>query len=407
VSLELQGISGERCPPPWGGLFHASVAAAVTPLDHVLAGMAAAGFGVEALCLYLGLERHALYERVAALGLGKPCERPIRRHGGKRAWTDGDVRFLISLWVEGVHARSIAERLGRSRGGVWAKARRLGLPARKREYLFYKSFVPHEPAPSKTGDGNSTCCGDVSIPTARASCGAEGPAASPPLQPAPSSPAAPRRRSAVISASLPVSCFAPAPGAAVYETGVPVTRNGVATSQADVPEEHGGGHSKSALLHGEGPVAETGEGRPTPVILPDCLGIGEAKGPAKGGKRGNHKAAHYLTDGEKREVERRGFAGQHSKAIARDMGLTFGQVASHLSCAGVKRDRSKLVDTYEYDEARADANIKALGYEEKNCNGLVKRRFWVKRRSGIAFCPVWWRARYEKKRNDARYGEGC
>jgi hypothetical protein len=123
--------------PSWPDAFHKTVAAALAPLDVVLTGMIGAGLGIEALALYLGGARVDLLERVAALGLEIPHDRPMRRAGGKNPWAPEDVRRLVALWIDGVQVRSIAEALGRSRGGIYAKRRRIGLPPRSRASLRY------------------------------------------------------------------------------------------------------------------------------------------------------------------------------------------------------------------------------------------------------------------------------
>jgi DNA-binding CsgD family transcriptional regulator len=119
----------------WTDLFLVPVAAALSPLDHVLVGMVAAGLGVEALCLYLGLSRDALFMRIVALDLRTPHDRPLRKPSGKTPWTGSDVHQLIAWWVEGLTGVAIAEQLGRSPGAVYSKARRLGLPRRQRKLL--------------------------------------------------------------------------------------------------------------------------------------------------------------------------------------------------------------------------------------------------------------------------------
>ena len=119
----------------WTDLFLVPVAAALSPLDHVLVGMAAAGLGVEALCLYLGLSRDALFMRIVALDLRTPHDRPLRKPSGKTPWTVSDVQQLISCWIEGLTGVAIAAQLGRSPGAVYSKARRLGLPKRQRKLL--------------------------------------------------------------------------------------------------------------------------------------------------------------------------------------------------------------------------------------------------------------------------------
>ena len=84
-----------------------SVAAAATvvagggiPFDAVLAGMVAAGQGIEAICLYLDLSRAALDDHLVRLGLRTPHDRP-RRKLGPRGWSEIDTRRLIAWRVCG------------------------------------------------------------------------------------------------------------------------------------------------------------------------------------------------------------------------------------------------------------------------------------------------------------------
>jgi hypothetical protein len=103
-------------------------------LDALLRGMAAAGQGSQAICLYLGLARIALEDHLAVLGVPTPHDRPPRS-GGKRPWSLPDTIRLIAWRMAGVHPESIARRLGRSVGSIRSKCRRLGIPAPSRKAL--------------------------------------------------------------------------------------------------------------------------------------------------------------------------------------------------------------------------------------------------------------------------------
>src|SRR6516162_8665095 len=96
--------------------------------------MVAAGQGIHAICLYLGLTRAVLDEHLVRLGLRTPHERPLRRPG-PRGWSVLDTIRLIAWRVAGIHPEAIAQRLGRSANAVRAKARRLGLPRPDRKAL--------------------------------------------------------------------------------------------------------------------------------------------------------------------------------------------------------------------------------------------------------------------------------
>ena len=140
MSLNFDSAHFQTSFPTWAGVFRVAVAAAVAPVDYVLAGMVAAGLGAEAISLYLGLARTALFERLVELGLPAPHDRPLRRAGGRNSWSTEDVQQLIAWWVAGIHVRSIAVGLGRSRSAIYAKRRRIGLPDRERKRLVYRSL---------------------------------------------------------------------------------------------------------------------------------------------------------------------------------------------------------------------------------------------------------------------------
>jgi hypothetical protein len=112
----------------------AAAAAAGFPLDAVLAGMVAAGQGIHAICLYLGLTRPALDDHLVRLGLRTPHERALRKPG-PRGWSVLDTIRLIAWRLAGIHPDTIALRLGRSANAVRAKARRLGIPRPDRKAL--------------------------------------------------------------------------------------------------------------------------------------------------------------------------------------------------------------------------------------------------------------------------------
>jgi len=124
-------ISGSGLLLTWAA---AATAAVGFPFDPVLAGMIAAGQGIHAICLYLGLTRPALDEHLVRLGLRTPHERPLRKPG-PRGWSVLDTIRLIAWRVAGIHPETIAQRLGRSANAVRAKARRLGLPRPDRRAL--------------------------------------------------------------------------------------------------------------------------------------------------------------------------------------------------------------------------------------------------------------------------------
>jgi hypothetical protein len=119
------------------------------PLDPLLAGMVAAGQGLRAICLYLGLAESALDRHLARLGLPRPHDRPLRKPG-PRGWSVADTIRLIFWRVRGVHPETIGQRLDRSPNAVRAKARRLGIPRPDRKSL-------HRAEPAKLADPLARC----------------------------------------------------------------------------------------------------------------------------------------------------------------------------------------------------------------------------------------------------------
>ena len=71
-------VEQQKTPMLAAGLLPAAAAAVVFPFDRVLAGMAAAGHGLQAICLYLGLTPTVLLEHFVRLGLATPHDRPLR-----------------------------------------------------------------------------------------------------------------------------------------------------------------------------------------------------------------------------------------------------------------------------------------------------------------------------------------
>jgi hypothetical protein len=109
---------------------------------QLLTGMLAQGHGIDALCLFLAITRDVLLDLVVQFDLPGPHERPYRRAGGARAWGPADYAVLLSGWLGNWRTGCIAEQIGRSRGSIWAKSRRLGLPKRDRRSLFWPESLP-------------------------------------------------------------------------------------------------------------------------------------------------------------------------------------------------------------------------------------------------------------------------
>ena len=127
IHRENTPSSGASCLPPL-------IKAAICRYDAVLIGMVAAGLGLAAISSFLGLSGAALHYNLVRLGLKEPHSRPVRK-GGRKAWSTLDVMRLIAYRVACVHPATIAAKLDRSVSGVYAKLRRLGVPAPPRATL--------------------------------------------------------------------------------------------------------------------------------------------------------------------------------------------------------------------------------------------------------------------------------
>ena len=119
----------------------------------LVAGMISHGLGVEAICFILTLAREVLLDLVVDQGLPTPHSRPMRAGTGPRAWRQADYALLVMGWLQNWQAAGIAETIGRSKGSVWAKARRLGFPRRDRRGLIWPTDVPR-PGTLQTWSGD-------------------------------------------------------------------------------------------------------------------------------------------------------------------------------------------------------------------------------------------------------------
>ena len=316
----LQGVSSSALRQHWAVLFVVPLAVALSPIDHVLAGMVAAGQGIEAICLYLGLAREALFERIVALGLATPHDRAMRRPGGKRPWQASEVHELIRLWLQGIRVVCIAEQIGRTPGAVSSKARRLGLPKRDRK-LLVRLDPPHRLAVQSGGEIAHPLKAkpEVAVPQAA------GRAAEP----------------VAFRASSPV--VARSPG-----------NSNPAARQHELP-----------LLVPAQPVREVGV-----APAPKC--------------RKGHKVPEFKWTPEiDLELSMRGWALQHYKAIFRDMkhyGIgSASAIVCRLSRLQVPRKGEVLVDGF--DEAVARERIARKDWVLRFCP-IKKRGFWSPRVNG-------------------------
>ena len=129
-----RNIDSEDTPRSGPSCLAPLIKAAVCRYDAVLIGMVAAGLGLEAICSFLGLSGVTLQHNLVRLGLKRPRSRPVRK-GGRKAWSTLDITRLIAYRVACVHPATIAGKLDRSVSGVYAKLRRLGVPAPPRAML--------------------------------------------------------------------------------------------------------------------------------------------------------------------------------------------------------------------------------------------------------------------------------
>ena len=132
-----------------GTLQEVSTAPKGVEFTSLIAGMISHGLGIEAICFILTLAREALLDLVVDQGLPTPHDRPMRAGSGARAWRQADYALLVTGWLQNWQAAGIAETIGRSKGSVWAKARRLGFQRRSRRGLIWPVDLPH-PAPQET-----------------------------------------------------------------------------------------------------------------------------------------------------------------------------------------------------------------------------------------------------------------
>ena len=109
---------------------------------QLLTGMIGQGHGIEAICLFLTLTRDALLDLVLLLDLPRPHGSAYRHSGGTRAWSALEYPTLLLGWMANWPTLCIAERTGRTRGSIWAKTKRMGLPRRDRKALVWPEHTP-------------------------------------------------------------------------------------------------------------------------------------------------------------------------------------------------------------------------------------------------------------------------
>jgi len=382
---------GEQSNPVWDGLFRVTVSAAVTPFDHVLAGMIEAGLGITALCLYLECARIGLFERVTRLGLQTPSDRPLRRGGGRNPWATEDVQRFIRWWMAGVQVRSIAEGLGRSPGAIYGKRRRLGLPQRDRRQLTYRSVeellrglasetvASPEELPGE-GGGEHSVNWDAAAATQTASevintVGAAR-AAEPPFS------------FEAEAASSPL-----ASGAAVLAgTADHSERRGIAALPASVPDELSVDEADLIVdfsrAKGNWRIPEL---KPTPQIAKKVVAVEDPSAPGR--KSQPHVGPSIKwTAARDENLTARAFAMQSVAGIARDLDLRPGQISCRMRTLGLGEARRFLRRSVGlrylavYDPKAPTANISLSRYYLRECC-VTRTMFWAQRGSGQTMRP--------------------
>ena len=271
--------------------------------------------------------------------------------GGKNPWSAEDVRLLIALWTDGAHVLSIAEALGRTRGAIYSKRRRLGLPSRDRK-----------PRPRLSIDESCAAAlawhGEI--------------ARDPDLFSGEHQSAQPFE-----TPRVPTSSYR-----------APSARRAMRDQTGDLWENSAAVGVTTAVPVDAVEVLEAlREGFETPASLwPDFgeLSVWDAPPlPGNAPKKSRRISIRKLSADQKTEIEHRGLAGQRPKAIARDMGVTDCQVTSRLwrSEVAVLRQEFGVILVDSYDPAVAAENIKNWR--------LAKRPAWThggdKPRE-----PYWW-----------------
>jgi hypothetical protein len=397
------------------GLFLVPLAAARSPLDYVLAGMVAAGQGIEALCLYVGLARTVLLDRIVALDLPTPHDRPLRRPCGKHPWLAGDVQELTRLWVAGVRVVCIANLLRRSPGAIWSKARRTGLPKRDRTKQIWL-----EPSSWPVGIVEPAPVVPAACEAPVADMAATVPTTAPvhAFASAPTTPA-PEKNGAIASPALALGSVAAAEGRPIAAPQTTIIEPDVAeraTCEATVADI-------AATVRDAAPVVASPSLQTASVserneaTAPRVLPLGSvvvAEGEPIVAQRGPARVADAATGvGRRRKQSRPGqitwfreadeivglrwWADQHAKDIAREMS---DQCNMELTASAVSSrcHRLQLPPRYgntlvkHFDPSVAERNIKASGYVSRFCPGK-KRIFWTKPRWGQRFCDEYKRSK--------------
>lgn len=370
----------------WTGSVQGELANSKLWFDRLLTGMVEAGFGIPALCLYLTLSEPELLARVVALGLPTPHDRPIRRAGGRNPWTEAEIRQLIEWWGDGIRVSRIAEALGRSKSGIYAKKRRLGLPARDR-----KGLVDRDPVA-----GFDMCLG-AGVEIARRERTSEPDRGAARETRGRSSPSEPSDASDLtgcagqdVGSSAAVAQVAPTSGESICRGSAGRSKKRACEAG---PE---GVWAKPALPDG-GELGSVRRGTASPALL---TAIDEARRLARKvyGSRAPDWSRVDWSEEATYELALRGFAGQSRFGVARDMGISVQAAADRLTRLGMgsvrkdwgKRGWSRQVEGF--DVATALDRMRTSGAAARVCLEFCVL-FFVGRqdRTKLRKCPEWHR----------------
>ena len=314
----------------------------IAQYGRLLAGMMARGHGLDAICFFLTLGASVVLDLVIECGLSRPSDRPLRRCGGARSWTEADYTLLLEGWVGLWTAACIADRLGRSRGAIWAKARRLGLPKRDRRSLIYYRATPPASA--------------VDVPQATASV-----------------------------ADTHFEIDAPS----VLLAGVPATDQGAAVESVAIDSA-----LPSAIIKSDAHIPATSD-----VVFQADVATGVEAPVAAAAMATEIKASWYVqgtnhpvlvqwrrpgieiewTPELSEELAMRKWANQKNTAIARDFGIAIRAITSHLYWLQIPKQRRSTA-TETYDPERARKNIEESGYTTAKCIANNRYSYWRHRR---------------------------
>jgi len=376
----------EEAPVPGANLLLVVAAAAVLPFDRVLAGMVAAGQGIDALCLFLSLSREALDDSLVRLGLRTPHDRPLRKPGHK-GWQFADVIRLIYWRATGVHPEDIGGRLSRSANAVRSKCRRLGIPTPDRRALrrVDPASLRDPPALGLAG----VCWPGVPVPASSRT-------PTRPCSPGPAAPAA--APSATKRSGAPTLAPAPVPPAAGTTAG-----GVVALRPQAVPAPVG---DQVAPTPGSQRTLQLFRVVPAhPITVPPAAPVAPIEPPAPAPLSPQPASPRVDPSSDLTWVSRlkridrneaavlalslRYFGGQDYKSIAHDAGMTVRAVTSIFTRVNLPRDLFRKKFGPEWDAECAQATLDRSGYILQRDISYADREearrplFWRQRRDGI------------------------